>query len=261
LSFGKFVDILDNYTTTHNVNNSSPDNGTFNIAFFISDLFEMLKSVVYPQIVKFDKSLLYHNVDNIYNGTLDISEKVYIKNDTDVNNYVVRYDGKIKPTFISIHNDKYNNVLYYKDCISDSINTTTIYSTYNKLGEPLYPSIGYCAIKSINNWNYNVLPLVNVTATSERINIFDNVYEYKWFNTNKCLVLKPTITAIKDVNNVNNNMNLDSVLNEIIADYYDIIDNEYVNYIKSLYTCNIDWDYVSDSNIGNYRYYISLELK
>ena len=53
-----------NYTTTHNVNNSNPDNGTFNLAFFINDLFEMLKSVVYPQIVKFDKSLLYHNVDN-----------------------------------------------------------------------------------------------------------------------------------------------------------------------------------------------------
>ena len=261
LSFGKFVDILDNYITTHNVNDINTDNNTFELTFFINDLFNMLKSVVYPQIVKFDKSLLYHNVDTPYNRTLNISEKVYIKNDTDVNNYVVRYDGKIKPTFISIHNDKYNNILYYKDCISDSINTTTTYSIYNKLGEPLYPSIDYCAIKSINNWNYNALPLVNVTATSERINIFDNVYEYKWFNTNKCLVLKPNIAAIKTVNNVNDNIKLDDILNEIIADYYDIIDNEYINYIKSLYTYSIDWDYLSDNNINNYKYYISLELK
>ena len=54
LSFGKFVDILNNYVSTHNSGNTT-DNSGFNIV--------MLKSVVYPQIVKFDKSLLYHNAD------------------------------------------------------------------------------------------------------------------------------------------------------------------------------------------------------
>lgn len=260
LSFGMFMDILNNYKSTNNTT------GNFNINTFISELLKMLRSVTHPHVIKFNKSLQYSTVDTIYGSVLDISEKVYYKDDSiNVNNYIVRYDGNIKPTLVD---SSYTNTLYYKDCILDDVSVNSVYTTYSKLGEPLYPSIEYCAIRKIPNWDYNKPPKVIITAKKDNADIYENMYEYKWFNSNLCLVLDTDIT-VKVINNQQYNgtyLDLDTIISNIISEYYgiDISDTKYISYIKSLYNYTNDWSYANsenDNNIIDYEYNIHLELK
>lgn len=246
LSFGCFYNILNSFDETTITDTI--------IADYLTNLRKMMGSKVEASIVVFNNSLLYNTVNG---PSVECTEIEYFKEDN-IFNYVVRYDGKIKPTFSTKP-----STLYYKDYISgidESKLKNSVYAKYdsNKF-DPLYPSINYCAIKKMNNWDYNTLPLVYVSNIDVPVNVYDNVYEYSWFNNNRCLILKPEIYL--SYINTKPYKETDEIVTEYISSYYNINDINLLNYIKSLYTYTNNWDYCSDTNINDYVYNISIKLK
>ena len=86
----------------------------------LASLHRMLNNKVEPSLIPFNKSLKFlpASSPNINSAEID-----YVK--TDEFNYVIRYDGKIKPSFV---ND--NNSLYYKDSIAENNLPNSTYSLY-----------------------------------------------------------------------------------------------------------------------------------
>jgi hypothetical protein len=116
-----------------------------------------------------------------------------------------------------------------------------------------YPSIGYFGIKTLKDWSYNRL---------ESLEILGNAIEYSWFDINKFMVLANTInTKYTSVLKNSRRKTLDEIVYEEIARFYNITDDKLIKYIKGLYTYKNNWDYISDSNINDYVYNISLVLK
>ena len=209
---------------------------------------ELLENKIESSIILLDKSLLYDYIDSPNNK----SNEIYYIKDDNTSNYVIRYDGKIKPTFVDNR-----NTIFYKDYINENELGTSIYAKYGKLKyEPLYPSIDYCAIKKSSNIDYTYLPE----------DIYNNDYEYSWFNNSKCLMLNPKITFkynTKDNTKVNGIKKLDEIIVDKLKEYYNIEDNDItkLNYIKNLYEYTNNLEYYSNTDINDYIYNITLTLK
>jgi hypothetical protein len=248
LSFGKFKDYINAVTN---------ENEYFNC------LKNLIKSVIYPDVIKFNRSLEIHAISDDNCILSNVQENKYYKKDN-INDYVVRYSGKIKPTFTNI-----NSTLYYKDMINYNDIESSVYKKYAYLGDPLYPSIDYCAIKKIVNYNRNTLPTVPfISNNSEvKVNIYEPSYEYKWFDNSKCIVLVPIITDSYtiDTKTINDNILLETVVDEKITEtiskVYNITDTNLILYIKSLYTCINNLEYASLYNTDEYIYNLTLTLK
>lgn len=212
-------------------------NNYTNLDTEISILYSIMKCKIDPELIVFNNSLLWTITDG---PSKNIEEITYLK-DNDTTEYVFRYDGKIKPTFV---ND--NNILYYKDSISNDNNN---YKKYNNSGyEPLYPSINYCSIKSIKDWNYKQIPT----------EITNNI-EYSWFNNGLHLILSPKIT-FKCVVHKDNIDTLNELINNHMCNFYKIDNMNVVKYILSKYDITYDWNYVKN-DVTNYEYNIILTLK
>ena len=134
--------------------------------------------------------------------------------------------------------------------LTEDVLKTSAYSKYNNLGfEPLYPSIGYCAIKKLNEWSRDTH-----FATTDK--------EYSWFNNSRCLILLPELKFTYVNSPVDGVYKpLDTIVLDLIADTYGITDMATVNYIKNLYTYSNNWEYYSDTNISDYVYQITMKLK
>ena len=90
-------------------------------------------------LISIDKSLYLVSADS---PNLVSTEIDYYKNDNKDLSYVLRYDGKIKPTFIK--SDK--NYRYYKPVYGENTYKKLDYAKYIRSGFiPKYPSIGFCA--------------------------------------------------------------------------------------------------------------------
>ena len=249
LTFNRFKNILHNF--------QSIDNSTHNQ--FVYEIYDMMINVVNPNTIVFNNSLQYTNVDGPSKNTTEIS---YFKDDNTFN-YVVRYCGKLRPNFI-----KQRTSMFYKDYVSDdSLNSKLKNSAYAKYSntkyEPLYPSIDYFAIKRVDDYTYESVPLVKVSEHDDLVPIIGNVYEYQWFNNNKCLLLSNTIKFVYDQTKRPNGIidSVDNIVEEYIKSYYNIDDADKAKYIKSLYEYSNDWEYYSMSNIDNYVYSITIKLK
>lgn len=211
-----------------------------NINSMLNELQKMLKSRVEPTLVPFNTSVQYNTAPSM---SINTTEVEYFK--TNEFNYVLRYDGKIKPTFTS---DK--NTLYYKESLSEADAPNSVYSVYNKNEfEPLYPSIGYCAINKLENCDYDTIYRTND-------------YEYSWFNNSKVLILVDTINFTYVNSPINGEYKrLDTIITEYLHQFYNTTDSALIQYIKSLYDYTNNWEYYSDTNITDYIYSISLKLK
>lgn len=232
LSFGYFYnDILCQF----DFDNAGEDT----IFEWLKELKQMMKSAVTPSLVPFNESMQYITTKG---PAQECTEIEYLK--TKEFNYVLRYDGKIKPAFISNL-----STLYYKDTLSNESLINSNYSKYSTTGlEPLYPSIGYCAIKPIT------------TCTCDTI-YNTNEYEYSWFNNSRCLILADTITFTYVNTKENGYETLDDIITNYILEFYSITDASLVTYIKSLYNISNNWEYFSDTNIDDYVYTITMTLK
>ena len=171
--------------------------------------------------------------------------------------------GKIKPTFVSKH-----NTIYYKDYISKNKFKQSIYSKYSLLNYELnYPSIGYCGIKSYNNVSYNICPKITVSEFGEvPVSIYDNDFEYKWYNESKCVILNPKLkfSFTKKISDISD-ASITTEITDYIQQYYNIKDDDsnkpFINYIKDKYNYKIRWDYNDVTDINTYKYNIELILK
>lgn len=247
LTFYNFYNNLYNKYKTNTPTESDND---------LYSIYKMLASKIDPSVVVFNKSLVYTN-DN--NPDIAANEIDYIKVDKNSFNFVVRYDGKIKPTFTDL-----KSTLYYKDYISETNLKNSVYLKYNTLNyEPIYPSIGYCAIKLITDYNRDELPKVKVSNSINDVNIYSSEHEYKWFNNNKYFIINPEInfTCTKDYNNENDNDSLITKIKAYIQNLYNISNEEQINHIIKLYTVTYNWEYESNTNVKKYIYNISLKLK
>ena len=220
--------------------------------------YDIMRSKISPSLIRFGGLLNWDIADG---PTYDIDEIEYYKNDKE-QDYVFRYDGSIKPTFIS--ESKYT--IYYKDFVSDDRSNgksnlqNSIYPQYINTGfEPLYPSINYCSIRKCADWKYNALPIVSVTENNEQP-LFK--YDYSWFNHGKYLHLQYKIKFehINRPNDYGRYDTLDEIVYEYLKDMYGT-DYDTTKYIQSKYAVKNNWEYFSDRNVTDYVYKIELTLK
>lgn len=215
---------------------------------------ELMSNKIDPTIVMLNKSLKYVTTTGPHRKSTEID---YIKDNT--SNYVLRYDGKIKPVFTT-----QPSTLYYKDYISDDENDSklndSVYSDFKYLNfEPLYPSLNYCAIKKLDSWTYNECPKVKVSEHNNNVSIYDNNYEYKWFNVSKCLILNPEL-SFNAQKLKNDNKTLDDIIIECLSNYYGIEDNSILLTLKKMYTCKNSWEYLNNKTTDDYLYRITMKL-
>lgn len=250
-SFGLFYDILHNFISSGDIYNNNYDNITVT---YLQQLYNMMSSKVDPSIIVFDSSIKYNNTPS---PSINTTEVEYFKDD-DSFNYVIRYDGMIKPAFV----DK-NDILYYKDYVYTRLKTSP-YALYGKDGqEPLFPSIDFCAIKKLDDWSYTKLPKVKVTEYDDLVDVYDHTHEYSWFNNSKCIILNDIIkfTYINTPQEDGTYKMIDDVIYEVVGQYYNISDPKLIEYIKTQYEYDNNWEYYSNTNVDDYIYNITMKLK
>lgn len=228
---------------------------------YLKAMHTLINSKADTELIMFGGGLLWGSADG---PTTDIQESIFYK-DNNTQEYILRYDGKIKPTFI---NDS-KNTLYYKDYISDDrtkgkskLQNSTYVKYINTGYEPLYPSIGYCSIKKISNWNYVDVPYIKVSEHTNNVSIYKDI-EYSWFNNSTAVILDSTInfSCINKIKPDGSYDSLQDIIHKYIKETYNINDDNIVKYIVSKYEYKNNWEYVSDDNINDYTYNIKMKLK
>lgn len=211
------------------------------ISIQISDKLKTLKKIfssikTIPFII-IDNSLQIVKTDS---PSLSCDEIEYYKLNNN-RNYLIRYDGKIKPCF-----GYGDNYLYYK-IFSDDGDIGAI-KKYSQTG---YPPL----FKSINYYSYRY-EVIEYNKPSKLIN---NNYEYKWFDVNKYIHLPGEMmfeiqSLDNDITNINNK------IKNHLKETFDTnnISDDYYNYILNLY--NITYNLLS-SDDGNLIYEIKIILK
>lgn len=245
LSYASFLNYLQNITNTE-----------IQILDLLGIVRDWLSSKVNPSLIIFDNSIKYTYVNS---PSISSTEVEYYKVTEAKPNYVVRYGGKIKPTFIDIP-----CTLYYKDYMSEETLKNSIYSKYNLFNfKPIYPSINYCGIKKLSVWDYNKCPSVHISESANPILIYDNNYEYSWFNESRCMILNPDIRFSVIIDRKNDTITIDTIIEEKIGSYYKTTDKDLISYIKSMYACANNWEYAypNTTDITSYKYDIVLTLK
>lgn len=160
---------------------------------------KVLNSIVYPKVIKFTNGLSY----SLINQKLKtIKEIEYFENDM-YDNYVLRYDGKIKPTFVdTLIDGNEPNIFYFKDVVNINELSGSKYAKYSQLGyDPVFPSIDYYSIKSLP-LNHDIYPDFEDVKEENKNqkdgvnNAQGNIYEYKWFNNGNHILLPTKINTI-----------------------------------------------------------------
>lgn len=229
------------------------------IDFFIKKI-NTVDSLNSPKIIipKTSLSILKENGPSL--STQEIS---YYKNDAP-GEYVLRYFGKIKPTFVNSENDINFNYVYYKDYLSDNRlddkkseyqrSKYNIYSNTNY--NPIFPSIDFFSIKKIKI-DYEHIPMTY--KNDSMLNKFEN----HWYNKNKNIVLSNTINAIlySEFDENGDYIKLEKLIKNFLKKYYKNDDNELIEYIYKLYNVESSFDYTSLDDIKNYTYVVKLTLK
>ena len=139
----------------------------------IKNLYMYLSSVQEVKMIYFNNSLTHVNAEGPTSSVKEI-DLHHIK----ASNYMMRYDGNIKPHFFKPTDSKFN--YFYEKClISDKSNSETKHSSdYLHTGyPPAYPSIGYYI------YNKYILDYKNCILNKD-----GKLDEYKWFNNNKYIV-------------------------------------------------------------------------
>jgi hypothetical protein len=231
---------------------------------FLKDIFKMMNNIEKPKTILLKSGLKWEYINDLDKNAKEIS---YIKDSTA--GYVFRYDGNIKPYFI-----EGTDILYYKDYVSDERKDLYTPSKLQKSQyikylhsnyEPIYPSINYCACKSITEYDRTNVPNVNTTEHNNPNNPVPilSKYEYSWFNNGISLFLLPEITFNyeSEKNSDGTYKNVKELIRKFLQKYYNVKNDELLDFIISLYDNENDWEYTSHENVEDYLYTIKLILK
>lgn len=193
-----------------------------------------MKSVKHVPLVVLDKSLYIAPAPSPSSSTKEIE---YYKDDNAIIDecYVLRYDGKIKPTFITRQESELKNRKYFKRYKTETEYLNSDFTKYsNSNYPPAYPSINYCAWEwehqDFLKWNNRIpilIPEIEVNLKSKRDN-----------NDN--------LTPIK------------TLVMEYIKSIYPELKSEE---IYNLYNVENSYDYETPYNINDYVYKIKMILK
>ena len=183
--------------------------------------------------------------------SLNSSEITYYKSNKS-GGVVLRYSGKIKPTFIKSSNDINFNYTYSKLLVNDQ--NYGQYLKYKSTGYlPQYPSIGYTDIVNMGKTIYgDKNKILNPSKA-----------EYSIYKDSICYNLLPdistTIDSEKDGNE--NYVKLKELVKNYIGELYNIQDDNVLDYIYSLYNYKSSFDYKESNNINDYIYKVEIKLK
>ena len=217
-------------------------------------------NISWPTKIFYRKSITPIKAESPDINTDEIS---YIKQEYNVNTYLYRYSGAIRPYFIACDDPNYYNIdHYYKKWSLKDLNniekTNDLYN-YNKYlnsgFSPLYPSIGYYSIEGDKN--------NRIDYFKYPIRYYDLQYEFQWYEDSRFYFLPKsielTISPIprtkeikdEDIRNwlstkLSNNGIPETVCNRQIKDLYDY---------------KIDYDYVSETDINNYIFKVKYILR
>lgn len=201
------------------------------------------------------------------------TECYYIKHPNSPS-YMLRYSGKIKPTFISkdsISNGYFNFKFYKKYAKNlNEVKDNTVLEETNFNAK--YPSINYYPLIKriqkydiIDEYNYEDYNVLNDDS------IKYNYIDLNFFNDNYMYVLKPQINvklhSKKD--EFGNYIKLKDLIKEYLLDFYNInhendtVKQKIVDYIFNQYTYTSMFDYASNDikDIDNYIYDVKIILK
>lgn len=221
------------------LNNSKNNYAEFYKAFF--------NNPITPKTVNIYRSILPVRCAG---PTKDTMENTYYKINESYHQYLLRYDGYIRPTFIDTNSNEYNYV-YYKDILSTADDETNvdedkrvIYEKYIR-GKfpPKYPSINYYPLTR-KKLTYDI-------TVSEMKNLVDNKCEIKWFGRSTVLALPYSIHIEQSYDKM---MDIDAIA---IAYLGDRLGNDGYppRYIVKMY------DIMYNISRENENYYYTLDLR
>ena len=223
---------------------------------------------IYPKFIFFKKGLSIKTTNRP--DTSGINHEIeYFKNDSDINTYLIRYDGKIRPCMIDIDSSLYYNYIYYKYPVQNNEDSVMkIFNKYISSGfKPLYPSLEYFSIKTGE--------FIVDDSTSKKINYTQpfigycnnnkNHNEYKWFNYSKIYNLKSTkqyVISSESLENITEDNLILNVKNKL-KEEYKLSNNIETDFIYNLYDMHYQYEYKSKEikDVNNLIYTITLKLK
>lgn len=225
---------------------------------YLKLLFDFMSSQCDPKIIHITSSLSW---DYVKGPSHEVQEIEYFKNNYEYT-YVMRYDGRIKPTFID--GTTLCNSLYYKDTLKDNAIQHSKYYKYSNSGfEPIYPSLNYDSINKADKFDYDMIPYVRISSSDDKIKLVRGP-EYSWFNTGSIMHISPELN-FKYVNKPNSDTgeydSLNSIVYYLLKSYYNIDDDATIRYIMDIYEIKNTWEYLSNDNIADYMYDIQLIMK
>ena len=230
----------------------------------LKPLLNAMESVQSIPIVTFNKSLYILSCDS---PSLSSKEIEYYKKDNNFSEYLLRYDGKIKPNFINPSNQKYNYI--YGKYYTSKDNLKKSFSKYLNTGySPKFPSIDYYSLISSKLMGYgsdDYTNFQNQFKNSEDSNIKD-LPDIKWFNNSKILILKSFFSTKINITDVNNDgtislNELNKGIEEMVKNYYNL-DDYTTSYVVSQYDITYDLQETSfEDNTTIFKYIVNFNLK
>lgn len=235
ITFNYINTVLNEYLK-YNIDKEGTDDLFFNI---ISAICNWMGSIQEIPVAVFNKGLYMTRADG---PSLSIKEIDYFKKDSSHLNYVMRYDGKIKPNIIPLN---HKNNYWYTKIFYNEQNENFDNSFSNTKYQPIYPSIKFFGWEE-NILDYNTPP-----------SYCNDLIEYKWFNNGININIYPYLYTIIE-SEINNQSEINSKIKEYLKNLYKTENNQIVDYIFSKY--NIIYN-LKEYEQSKYIYEIKLNLK
>jgi len=224
--------------------------------WWIYDLSNWMESVIEPSVYLIKPTLGFMQASS----PSILSQEVNYYKLPDDSERLIRYDGKLRPTFVL----PYLNYAYTKQIIQKEDFDSSPYCELASSGYPYkYPSIGYCPYI-----RHNLIMNGDDVGCKEgkEPNIYNPctiAFEYKWYTTSMILYLNKELVQSIHVTKSSEREETDLVplIKAQLASTYSITDNDLLNYVYDKYTWTSDWEYEKLDNLYDYIYTVKLKLK
>lgn len=209
-----------------------------------SDIFnrirDILKHVIEPKFIYMFSSLN----PNICDVPWIQNKEVYYTKDNQTKNIIIRYDGKIKPTFTD---HKYNINYQVKLTTKEEFNNNNVFTQGIKYGIiPKYPSIGYYSLEQVQTKTRTYHP-----------------GEDQWYDLSSVYCIKPEIELkISSIKHEDGTYyTIDELVRKELRSLYPTLSKQNFEYIYNLYKYESDYEYAKWDEDFTYLYTIKLTLR